>query len=92
MAAIDNRLVHVDPDVEPTLAALESAGLLIVTHLVPVGPEAKTAGWFRVHCPRECHGSVSLPNKALTPLARRTFFDWVAEVLTAHDRADIGES
>lgn len=92
MTAIGNRLRHADTDVETTLAALESAGLLVVTHLVPVGPEAKTTGWFRVHCPRGCHDSVSVPNKVLSPLARRTFFDWVSEVLIAHDQADMGES
>ncbi len=92
MTAIGNRLVHVDPDVEPTLSALESAGLVVVTHLVPVGPDAKTDGWFRVHCPRGCHDSVGIPNKVLTPLVKQEFLQWVAMILIAHDQADIGES
>ena len=90
MTAIGNRLRHADPEVETTLSALESAGLVIVTHLIPVGTGARTAGWFKVHCPRGCHGAMSIPNKApLSPLVRRTLFGWVAMVLTAHDQADI---
>jgi hypothetical protein len=92
VTATGSRLSHADPDVEPTLAALESAGLLVVTHLVPVGPGAKTDGWFSVHCPRGCHDRVNIPNKVLTPLVKQTFFQWVAMMLTAHDQADIGES
>ena len=92
MTATENRLVHADADVETTLAALESAGLVVVTHLVPVGPGAKTDGWFRVHCPRECHDSVSIPNKVLSPLAKAAFLQWVTVILMDHDRADVGES
>ena len=91
MTAIRNRLIHADPDVETTLAALESAGLVVVTHLVPVGPDAKTSGWFWTHCPRECHDSVSIPNKVLTPLVKEAFFQWVAMILVDHDQADVGE-
>lgn len=91
MTATGNRLVHADPDVEPALAALESSGLVVVTRMVPVGPDAKTAGWFRAHCPRGCHDSVSIPNKVLTPLVKQEFFQWVAMILTAHDQADVGE-
>lgn len=92
MTALRNRLIHADPDVETTLVALESVGLVVVTHLVPVGPDAKTSGWFWVHCPRECHDSVSIPNKVLTPLVKAAFFQWVATILMDHDRADVGES
>jgi hypothetical protein len=91
VTATENRFVHVDPDVEPTLAALESAGLVVVTHLVPVGPDAKTAGWLKAHCPRECHESVSIRNMVLTPLVKQEFFQWVATMLTAHDQADVGK-
>lgn len=90
MTATGNRLRHSDPEVEARLSALESAGLLIVTHTVVVGTGARTAGWFKVHCPRGCHGALSLMNKApLSPLVRQTFRWWVAKVLSDHDQADI---
>lgn len=92
MTATGNRLAHADPAVEQTLAALESAGLIVVSHMVPAGPDAKTSGWFRVHCPRGCHDSVSIPNKVLTPLVRTDFFGWVAMIHQDHDRADMEES
>jgi hypothetical protein len=92
VTATENRLVHADPDVETTLSALEAAGLVVVTHLVPVGQDAKTSGWFSVHCPRGCHDSVSIPNKVLTPLVKQRFLEWVTVILVDHDQADIGES
>jgi hypothetical protein len=92
VTATENRLVHADPDVETTLSALEAVGLVAVTHLVPVGPDAKTDGWFFVHCPRECHESVSIPNKVLTPLVKENFLQWVSVILTDHDQVDVGES
>jgi hypothetical protein len=92
VTAIGNRLAHADPGVEQTLATLESAGLIVVTHLVPAGPDAKTSGWFRVHCPRGCHDSVSIPNKVLTPLVKGAFFEWVSMIHQDHDWADMEES
>ena len=65
---------------------------MVVTRLVPAGPDAKTSGWFRVHCPRRCHDSVNIPNKILTPLVKQEFLQWVSTVLMAHDKADMRES
>ena len=88
MTSLGSRLAHADPDVEATLAALESAGLVIVMHVVAVGGD-RQAGWFFVHDPHGCHDSVDIPNRVLTPLVRLEFFAWVSTILTAHDRADI---
>jgi hypothetical protein len=88
VTALGSRLAHADPDVEVVLAALESAGLLIVMHLVPVCGD-KEAGWFFIHCPRGCHDSVSIPNRVLTALVRQEFYAWVGRTLAAHDRADM---
>ncbi len=92
VTAIGNRLAHADPAVERTLAALESAGLIVVSHLVPAGPDAKTSGWFWVHCPRGCHDSVRIPNKVLTPLVKEQFFAWVSMIHQDHDQTDMEES
>jgi len=92
VTATGNRILHVDSDVETTLSALEDAGLVVVSRLVPAGPDARTFGWFRVHCPRGCHGSVNIPNKVLTPLVKQEFHQWVSTVLTDHDQADMRES
>jgi hypothetical protein len=92
VAATGNRIIHVDSDIETMLSALESAGLVVVTRLVPIGPGAKTMGIFRVRCPRGCHGSVDIQNKILAPLVKQRFREWISEVLTAHDEADMRES
>jgi hypothetical protein len=57
VTATENRLVHADPDVETTLSALEAAGLVVVTHLVPVGQMR-----------RQMDGSSRIaPGNAMTP-------------------------
>lgn len=87
MTALRSRLAHADRDLEVTLAALESAGLVIVMHLVPVGD--KQAGWFFIRCQRGCHDSVDIPNRVLTPLVRQEFDAWVRMILTDHDHDDM---
>jgi len=88
VTALGSRLAHADPELEHVLAALESAGLLVVMHLVSVCGEQQ-AGWFFIHCPRGCHDSVDIPNRVLTPIVRREFYGWVGRMLAAHDRADM---
>ena len=84
-----HRPPHPEVDVEMSLNAAESAGLVVTYHPVGFGPQGAQPGYYRVHCPRGCHEAIRIDAVKVDRISKQAFFAWFSEVMTKHDKADV---
>jgi hypothetical protein len=84
-----SRPPHPQTDIEMSLVAAESTGLLVAFNPVGFGLPGAQPGWYRIHCPRGCHEATRIDALKVDRITKRQFFVWFSSVMMDHDKADV---